>query len=66
MATKLQKALTKIQGELEKLDPQSKAAIERQLRVVQVELRKLLAGVVEFDTSGPAWTLGRRRGSKKG
>jgi ABC-type Zn uptake system ZnuABC Zn-binding protein ZnuA len=54
MATKLQKALTKIQGELEKLDPRSRAAIEKQLKVVQVELRKLLAGA-GVKAQDPTW-----------
>ena len=68
MASKLQKALTNIQGELEKLDPRSRAAIEKQLKVVQTELRKLLKGVVEFQEEGPLWTIvpsSRRRSSKK-
>jgi hypothetical protein len=67
MASKLQKALTNIQGELEKLDPRSRAAIEKQLKIVQTELRKLLAGVIGYDVGGPVWALERpsRRGRSK-
>ena len=52
VATKLQKALRAFQREMQKLDPDSRAAIEKQLKIVQAELPKLLTNAV---VSNPTW-----------
>jgi hypothetical protein len=55
MASKLQGAVSRLYAELDKIEPKSARAIERELETIRRELTRLLGSAMGVKLNDPVW-----------
>jgi hypothetical protein len=66
MASKLQQAVSRLSTEIDKLEPKSARAIQRELGIIRRELARLLGSAMGVKLKDPIWTNAPQRRGKTG